>query len=101
VNTWSALGYAMAGIPWGGFPGSTIEKPESGIGYVHNPQLLPLVHNTILRAPLTVWPTPPWFPWHRKGAALTLGVADMYAAIAGGSKGYWQLAKMLPNVFGG
>jgi len=101
VNTWSALGYAMAGVPWGGFPGGTIEKPESGIGYVHNPQLLPLVHNTILRAPLTVWPTPPWFPWHRKGAALTLGVADMYAAIAGGSKGYWQLAKMLPDVFGG
>ena len=101
VNTWSALGYAMGGVPWGGFPGGTIEKPESGIGYVHNPQLLPLVHNTILRAPLTVWPTPPWFPWHRKGAALTLGVADMYAAIAGGSKGYWQLAKMLPNVLRG
>jgi len=36
-----------------------------------------------------------------KGAALTHGVADMYAAIAGGSKGYWQLAKMLPNVLGG
>ena len=36
----------------------------------------------------------------RKGAALTLGVADMYAAIAGGAKGYWQLAKMLLDVLG-
>jgi hypothetical protein len=37
----------------------------------------------------------------RKEAALTVGVADVYAAIAGGSKGYWQLAKMLPNVLRG
>lgn len=101
VNTWSALGYAVGNVPWGGFPGGTLEKPESGIGYVHNPQQLPLVHNSILRAPLTVWPMPPWFPWHRRGTELTAGVAGMYGAIAGGSKGYWQLATMLPDVFRG
>ncbi len=101
VNTWSALGYAVGNVPWGGFPGGTLEKPESGIGYVHNPQQLPLVHNSILRAPLTVWPMPPWFPWHRRGTELTAGVAAMYGAIAGGSKGYWQLARMLPDVFRG
>ncbi len=101
VNAWSALGYAVGNVPWGGFPGGTIEKPESGIGFVHNPQQLPLVHNSIVRGPLTVWPTPPWFPWHGKRAKLARGVADMYAAIAGGSKGRWQLAKMLPDVLGG
>lgn len=101
VNAWSALGYAVGNVPWGGFPGGTIEKPESGIGFVHNPQQLPLVHNSIVRAPLTVWPTPPWFPWHGKRARLAEGVADMYGAIAGGSKGLWQLAKMLPDVLGG
>lgn len=101
VNAWSALGYAVGNVPWGGFPGGTIEKPESGIGFVHNPQQLPLVHNSIVRGPLTVWPTPPWFPWHGKRARLARGVADMYAAIAGGSKGLWQLAKMLPDVLGG
>ena len=53
------------------------------------------------QAPLTVWPTPPWFPWHGKRAKLAEGVADMYGAIAGGSKGLWQLAKMLPDVLGG
>ena len=101
VNAWSALGYAVGNVPWGGFPGGTIEKPESGIGFVHNPQQLPLVHNSIVRGPLTVWPTPPWFPWHGKRARLARGVADLYGAVACGSKGYWQLAKMLPDVLGG
>ena len=101
VNAWSALGYAVGNVPWGGFPGGTIEKPESGIGFVHNPQQLPLVHNSIVRAPLTIWPTPPWFPWHGKRAKLAQGVAEMYGAIAGGSTGLWQLARMLPDVLGG
>ena len=99
VNAWSALAYAVANIPWGGFPGGTIENPQSGIGHVHNPQFLPLVNNSILRAPLRVWPTPPWFPWHRKGKQLAGGVTEMYAAIAAGTGGRWNLVGMLPDVF--
>lgn len=99
VNAWSALAYAVANIPWGGFPGGTIENPQSGIGHVHNPQFLPLVNNSILRAPLRVWPTPPWFPWHRKGKQLAGGVTEMYAAIAAGKGGRWNLVGMLPDVF--
>jgi acyl-CoA reductase-like NAD-dependent aldehyde dehydrogenase len=99
VNAWSALAYAVANIPWGGFPGGTIEDPQSGIGHVHNPQFLPLVHNSILRAPLRVWPTPPWFPWHGKGEQLARGVTGMYAAIAEGKGGLWNLVGMLPDVF--
>ncbi len=99
VNAWSALAYAVANVPWGGFPGGTIEDPQSGIGRVHNPQFLPLVHNSILRAPLRVWPTPPWFPWHRKGEQLARGVTGMYAAISEGKGGLWNLVGMLPDVF--
>jgi len=99
VNAWSALAYAVANVPWGGFPGGTIEAPESGLGYVHNPYFLPLVHNTILRAPLRVWPMPPWFPWHSKGGRLAEGVAEMYSAIAAGKSGIWNLVGMLPDVF--
>ena len=99
VNTWSALAYAVANVPWGGFPGGTIEAPQSGLGYVHNPCFLPLVHNTILRAPLRVWPMPPWFPWHGKGGRLAGGVAEMYSAIATGKSGIWNLVGMLPDVF--
>ena len=99
VNAWSALAYAVANVPWGGFPGGTIENPQSGLGHVHNPLFLPVVHNSILRAPLRVWPPPPWFPWHRKGEQLAQGVAEMYAAIAAGKGGLLNLVGMLPNVF--
>jgi hypothetical protein len=101
VNTWSALGYAFASLPWGGFPGGTISEPRSGIGFVHDPLLLPLVHNSILRAPLLVRPTPPWLPWHRHGAAVTRGAVDVYAAIARGRPGLLALAKLLPQVLAG
>jgi hypothetical protein len=59
------------------------------------------VHNTILRAPLESWPRPPWFPWHRHGASLARGVAEMYAAIAAGRTGVWSLLRMLPGVLRG
>jgi acyl-CoA reductase-like NAD-dependent aldehyde dehydrogenase len=98
VNGWSALAYALGNIPWGGFPGGTLAAPASGIGRVHDPLLLPLVHNTILRAPLIVWPAPPWFPWHRGGAKLTSGLLAMYASIARGGLGLGPLLRMLPDV---
>lgn len=101
VNTWSALAYAFASVPWGGFPGGTLADPRSGIGWVHDPLYLPLVHNSIIRAPLLVRPTPPWFPWHRHGAALARGAMDVYASLADGGSGLWSLAKMLPRVLAG
>jgi acyl-CoA reductase-like NAD-dependent aldehyde dehydrogenase len=98
VNGWSALAYALGNIPWGGFPGGTLAAPASGIGRVHDPLLLPLVHNTILRAPLVVWPAPPWFPWHRGSVKLTSGLLAMYASIARGGLGLGPLVRMLPDV---
>jgi acyl-CoA reductase-like NAD-dependent aldehyde dehydrogenase len=105
VNGWSALAYAMGNIPWGGFPGGTLAAPASGIGRVHDPLLLPLVHNTILRTPLVVWPTPPWFPWHAGGAKLARGLVATYASLARGGPGLGplfgplvQLTRMLPDV---
>ena len=101
VNTWSALGYAFASVPWGGFPGGTLAEPRSGIGWVHDPLCLPLVHNSIIRAPLVLRPTPPWFPWHPHAAALARGAVDVYASIADGGSGLWPLVKMLPRVLAG
>ena len=97
-NGWSALGYAMASVPWGGFPGGTCTDPRSGIGFVHDPLLLPLVHNSIVRSPLATRGTPPWFPWHPHGPRLAQGLIDMYGAIADGRTGLWQLARMVPSV---
>jgi acyl-CoA reductase-like NAD-dependent aldehyde dehydrogenase len=98
VNTWSALGYAMGSVPWGGFPGGTLADPKSGIGFVHDPLLLPLVHNTILRAPLCPSLAPAWLPWHPHAAALARGLMDVYGSIARGGRGLWPLMKMLPTV---
>jgi hypothetical protein len=98
VNTWSALAYSLSHVPWGGFPGATLAAPRSGIGRVHDPLLLPLVHNAILRAPLAPWPEPPWLPWHPAAARLARGLVATYAAIGRGGRGLWPLARMLPDV---
>jgi len=100
-NTWSALAYSFASVPWGGYPGATLADPQSGIGRVHDPLLLPLVHNTIVAAPLAIWPAPPWFPWHSRADRLARGLVDTYAAIARGGSGVMRLAAMLPDVLAG
>ena len=101
LNCWSALAYALGNVPWGGFPGATLREPQSGIGFVHNPLFLPQVHNSILRAPLVVWPKPPWFPWHTRSSQISAGVVKMYATIASGRSGTWDLAAMVPDVLRG
>ncbi len=101
VNCWSALAYAMTSIPWGGFPGGTLEEPRSGLGTVHDPLLLPLVHNAILRGPLLIWPKPPWFPWHTRGARLTRGLIDMVGRAAAGRSTLLPLLRLLPDVLAG
>jgi aldehyde dehydrogenase (NAD(P)+) len=101
VNTWVALGYALGSVPWGGYPGGTLAEPHSGIGWVHDPLLLPLVHNTIVRGPLVAGIVPPWLPWHTGGAGITRGVIGIYGAIAGGGSGLGHLLAMVPAVLRG
>jgi acyl-CoA reductase-like NAD-dependent aldehyde dehydrogenase len=101
VNTWSALAYSLGSVPWGGYPGATLADPRSGIGFVHDPLFLPLVHNTIVRGPLAQRLAPPWLPWHPRAAELARGLADVYASIAGGGRGLWPLVRMLPAVLSG
>ena len=100
VNTWSALAYALGSVPWGGFPGGTLAEPHSGIGRVHDPLLLPLVHDSILWAPLLLRSPPAWFPWHRHGERLARGLLGMYASLAQGGWGVWPLVKLVPYLRG-
>ncbi len=101
VNTWSALAYAFGSVPWGGYPGGTLTEPGSGIGRVHDPLLLPLVHNSIVRAPLSQPLLPPWFPWHSRGSRLATGALAMHVSVARGKSGLWQLLRLLPAVLAG
>ena len=101
VNCWAALAYAFTSIPWGGYPGGTLQDPQSGLGMVHNPLLLPLVHNSILRGPLVSWPKPPWFAWNTRGVQLTRGVTDLYARAGAGRPTLLALMRLLPDVLAG
>lgn len=101
VNGWPAIAYAVATVPWGGFPGGTPASPRSGIGFVHDPLLLPEVHNSVVRRPLWSPLRPPWFPWHSSGVQLTRGTAELYGRCAVGRSGAWTLTRMLPAVLRG
>jgi aldehyde dehydrogenase (NAD(P)+) len=50
VNAWTGVGFLLAQLSWGAFPGHTADDIQSGVGVVHNSMLLP---------------TPPWFVTHR------------------------------------
>lgn len=61
INHWPAVGYGLSVPPWGGHPSSTLADVQSGIGFVHNTQMLGRVDKSVLRGPLTMFPKPPFF----------------------------------------
>ena len=70
INQWPALGYGIGSTPWGAFPGHTLDDIQSGIGTVHNTFLFDRPEKTVIDAPFTVRPRPPWFVTHRGGLRL-------------------------------
>lgn len=90
INAWTALGFLTPTLTWGGFPGATAAKVESGIGIVHNALLLDHVERSVVRGPFrpfprslsalrgcgtfSVLPKPPWFVTSRTGAAVSEGL---------------------------
>lgn len=92
VNSWTALAFLTPTLTWGGFPGSTLDDVESGIGIVHNALLLNRVERTVTRGPFRPFPRsigvglrsrslsaaialpkPPWFVHARTGAVVSEG----------------------------
>lgn len=66
INQWSAMSYALAVAPWGAYPGHTRDAIGSGVGVVHNTQMLSGVLKTVLDGPFIATPKPPWFITHRR-----------------------------------
>jgi aldehyde dehydrogenase (NAD(P)+) len=65
VNTWTGLGYGLGTTPWGVPPGA---PRDHGSGFAH--QLAPQpIRRVVVASPLRPWPTPPWLPHARHGAA--------------------------------
>ncbi|MCH6230728.1 aldehyde dehydrogenase family protein [Microbacterium sp. CFH 31415] len=93
INSWTAFGFLTPTLPWGGFPGATLQNVESGIGVVHNALLLDGIERAVTRGPFrpfprslqpkalsrsrgrafSVLPKPPWFVTSRTGAAVSEG----------------------------
>src|SRR5690606_14673138 len=48
VNAWTALGFIVPTLTWGGYPGGTIQDVGSGIGVVHNALLLDGVERSVV-----------------------------------------------------
>jgi Aldehyde dehydrogenase family len=65
INIWSGALFVMPDIPWGAFPGSTLDKIGSGQGFVHNTCLALNPQKAVVSAPFYIWPTPVWFAQHR------------------------------------
>ncbi|HEY2406070.1 MAG TPA: aldehyde dehydrogenase family protein [Polyangiaceae bacterium] len=76
VNQWPAASYALATPPWGGHPSATLSDVQSGIGWVHNTLFLEHVEKTVQRGPLRAFPTPMYFPGHRKLRELGRALCD-------------------------
>jgi aldehyde dehydrogenase (NAD(P)+) len=82
VNAWSGVGFLLAQLPWGAYPGHTLDDIGSGIGVVHNSHLFSRSEKSIVYAPFapfprslfgygaTLLPKPPWFVTHRNQASI-------------------------------
>ncbi|MCW3492790.1 aldehyde dehydrogenase family protein [Microbacterium sp. SSM24] len=108
INSWTAFGFLTPTLPWGGFPGATLQDVQSGLGVVHNALLLDHIERAVTRGPFrpfprslapralnrsrgrafSVLPKPPWFVTSRTGAAVSEGftrfrIDGNYAKLAG------------------
>ncbi|NOY41088.1 MAG: aldehyde dehydrogenase family protein [Planctomycetes bacterium] len=91
INQWSGIVYGMMTPPWGGFPGTSLADPQSGIGSVHNTFFLDQVEKTVLYGPLCNLMKPAWFASHRTAHKVAWNLVDLYRQP--------KLAKLLPVSF--
>ena len=73
VNAWTGVGFLLSEVPWGAYPGHTLDDIRSGIGVVHNSHFFSKSLKSIVYAPFapfprsvngygaTLLPKPPWF----------------------------------------
>ncbi len=79
VNIWSAVGFAFGASAWGAYPGHSPVDIGSGLGFVHNARLVDRPQKTVIRAPFTVFPKPPWFVTNRHGDRILSRAAALEA----------------------
>lgn len=90
INAWTGVGFLLPTLPWGGFPGSTLEEVGSGIGTVHNTMMLENTERTVLEGPFrpfprsllsrdpSIMPRPPWFVTAKRQSAVGRQLTHFY-----------------------
>lgn len=58
INQAPGFGYFLMVTPWGGFPGSTPNNIQSGVGVVNNVLMLPRPQKAVIRGHFKSWPDP-------------------------------------------
>ena len=68
INEWSALGFVIPTLPWGGYPGNKDNDIQSGQGYVHNSLLFESPQKGVVYSRFRLSPIidPPWFVTNKK-----------------------------------
>ncbi len=61
LNQMPHLAFTFKNLTWGGYPGSSTNDIQSGIGIVNNTYMLDKVQKSVVRAPFKIWPSPMWF----------------------------------------
>lgn len=64
INLWAAVNFSISSLPWGAFPGNSLEDIGSGSGSVHNTLLFDHPQKSVVYAPFRIAPTPLWFADH-------------------------------------
>jgi aldehyde dehydrogenase (NAD(P)+) len=79
INIWCGVGFLLAQLPWGAYPGHTLDDVQSGIGWVHNTKMFDRPLKSVVYGPFypyprsmlkgtgTMLPKPPWFVLNKRG----------------------------------
>ena len=90
VNAWTGVGFLLPTLPWGGFPGASLQNVGSGIGTVHNTMMIENSERTVLEGPFrpfprslfsrtpSIMPRPPWFVTAKKQNAVGRQLTHFY-----------------------
>ena len=90
VNAWTGVGFLLPTLPWGGFPGASLENVGSGIGTVHNTMMIENTERTVLEGPFrpfprslfsrdpSIMPRPPWFVTAKRQSAVGRQLTHFY-----------------------
>lgn len=85
INLWAAVNFSISSLPWGAFPGNSLEDIGSGRGSVHNALLFDHPQKSVVYAPFRIAPTPLWFADHANRLSVARHLTALQGTLAWGN----------------